>query len=293
MPELSVIMVNYNTFTTTCRAIESVFTYCTTLDFELILVDNGSEETAPAPFKERFPSLILVESKRNLGFAGGNNLGIQAAKGKYLLLLNPDVILQSDALSLALNRLKSSSRPTILGIKLTYEDGSIQHTAQPLPSLFLEILVCLRFQKLMSASARARYLQGPYVEQEQELEAGWLWGAFLMFERTALQAFDQQRLPEDFFLYGEDMQWCWQWKRKGYTRLYSPVATAIHLQAQSPAPERMQLMLENEYQLVLSMKGWWYAKALFFIRMVTFLSVKSPSLREQALRIRRTIFQSK
>lgn len=284
-------MVNYNTFTITSKAISLVYEHTQGVDFEFILVDNGSDQSPAEGFSEQFPNLKLIRSEHNLGFAGANNLGLSIASGPYILLLNPDVWLQSNAIALALNRLRTSNRPTILGIKLTFEDGTTQHTAQPLPSLRMELMFFFRLQKLYSSQNRARKFLGSYFSHDREIEAGWLWGAFLLFHQDALKVFDQHRLPQDFFLYAEDMQWGWIWKNHGYSMLFSPVASAVHLQSQSPNAGREQMMLDHEYALVSQMKGKIYAFLLLLVRMLTFYSVGSQTLKAQAERIRQKLFK--
>ena len=87
---VSVIIINYNTFQLTCDCISSVLKHTKMVSYEIVLVDNASTERNPALFLEKFPSIKLVKSEKNLGFAGGNNLGINIATGDYFFLINND-----------------------------------------------------------------------------------------------------------------------------------------------------------------------------------------------------------
>ena len=89
--ELSVIIINYNTFALTNKCIETIYQFTKGVEFEIILVDNASAECDADLFKKNFPDITLIKSTTNLGFSGGNNLGIQQASGEYILLLNSDI----------------------------------------------------------------------------------------------------------------------------------------------------------------------------------------------------------
>ena len=95
--QLSIIIINYNTFTLTCNCIRSIHEKLTGLSYEIVLVDNASVERDPNEFKALFPDIVLVASKENTGFTGGNNLGLKHASGEYILLLNSDTELINNA----------------------------------------------------------------------------------------------------------------------------------------------------------------------------------------------------
>src|SRR6185436_7017921 len=99
MPRVSVILINYNTFALTGDCIRSVINHTKGVEYEIIVVDNASTETDPGRFLIDFPSIKLVKSAVNAGFARGNNLGIEKATGDHILLLNNDTILQDDSIS--------------------------------------------------------------------------------------------------------------------------------------------------------------------------------------------------
>src|SRR4030095_1669405 len=105
--DISIIIINYNTFTITSDCIRSVVQFTSGGSHEIILVDNASTECDPENFLKEFPQLILVKSAVNAGFANGNNLGIQRARGEYILLLNSDTILREDSIFKCLNYLKA------------------------------------------------------------------------------------------------------------------------------------------------------------------------------------------
>src|ERR1700679_2214851 len=95
--ELSIIIINYNTFGLTCNCIQSIYDKLTDVEYEIVLVDNASVECDPNLFKEKFSGITLVINPVNTGFTGGNNTGIEYSKGEYLLLLNSDTELINNA----------------------------------------------------------------------------------------------------------------------------------------------------------------------------------------------------
>ena len=157
---VSIIIINYNTFELTCACIQSVLDKTLDINFELILVDNASVECDPGLFSQKFPSIKLIRSGTNLGFAGGNNLGIKVAKGEYILLLNSDTVLKNNAIKISCDRLKSSPGIGVLSCKLLYPDERVQPVAGRFPSLRRELRNLLRLNKGLSQEQRAEMFLG-------------------------------------------------------------------------------------------------------------------------------------
>src|SRR5580658_1229872 len=123
---VSVIIVNYNTFQITCDCIESTIKQTKVVPYEIILVDNASPNDNPDEFLIKFPAITLIKSKENGGFAKGNNLGIAAATGDIILLLNSDTLLTEDSISAAAIKLQSMPGTGALSVRLVYPDGKFQ-----------------------------------------------------------------------------------------------------------------------------------------------------------------------
>ena len=136
---VSVIIINYNTFDITCNCIRSVIEHTKGVAYEIILVDNASTKGNPDDFLEQFPSIVLVKSKDNGGFAKGNNLGIEHAKGDIILLLNSDTLLIEDSISIAANYIEQNPS-LILTTKLLYENRKYQNNARKFRSIKNEVL---------------------------------------------------------------------------------------------------------------------------------------------------------
>src|SRR5579859_6527191 len=123
--DVSVIIVNYNTFALTCACVQSIIDNTKDLHYEIILVDNKSTEINPDEFVKKFRAIILIKSETNVGFAKGNNLGINRSSGKYILLLNSDTVLLNNAISCAMNFLEREPRVGVVSAKLVYPDGRV------------------------------------------------------------------------------------------------------------------------------------------------------------------------
>lgn len=226
--DVSIIIVNYNTFDLTCNCIQSIYDNTYEVTFEIILVDNASTECSPMLYKEKFPNISLIISDYNLGFAKGNNLGIQVARGNYILLLNSDTELVNNAVLMSWEKLSLDSTIGAISGKLIYPNGEVQPVAGRFPSIRTELYELFRLNKFITKKQRAELFLGTEFDYNSEKEVDWIWGAFFMFPKYILDQFEGKKLPDDLFMYGEDVQWCYRIKRLGYRIVYFSEAVIIH-----------------------------------------------------------------
>lgn len=227
--DVSVIIINYNTFNYTCDCIRSVIKNTAGIVYEIILVDNASTECDPVLFYQKFPSVHLVRSEKNLGFAGGNNLGLEKASGQNILLLNSDTIVTDNAIG---NMFKKCAGIKNLGaatVKLTYPDGRIQPAAQSFYSLTAHILFTTRLYKLFKNLYKRK--KGNF-DFTKNFTADWIWGTFFYFPVSNLQ-YMGGRLSETYFMYSEDVEWCYLFKKNGLENYYFGEFSIIHLGGKS------------------------------------------------------------
>jgi GT2 family glycosyltransferase len=181
------------------------------LNFEIILVDNASTECDPDLFLENFPKIILIKSSVNLGFAGGNNIGLKHSKGDYILLLNSDTILLNDCISPCLNHLEKNRKIGVISPKLLNPDLSFQKNARKFKSIKLELLDFFRpIIKQTPYRFYSRVLLNQYFKGDFDTKCDWLCGAFLMVRKSDLDKLGG-KLDDRYFMYGEDQLWCWQY----------------------------------------------------------------------------------
>ncbi|QJX47560.1 glycosyltransferase family 2 protein [Hymenobacter taeanensis] len=227
--DLSIVIINYNTYELTKQCIQSVYRSTVGLEYEVVLVDNASIEVDPDVFLINFPRLKLIKSEVNLGFAGGNNLGISECKGRFILLLNSDTIVKDDSIIKAFAFLNQSPEIGVVSSRLVFPDGRHQSAAQRFPSIKYTLFELLRLQKIFSKAYRGRFMLGSFFDNRQTVEVDWVWGTFFMFRKEILDKLPGNRLNEDFFMYCEDMQWCWDIKKLGYKIYLYAEAEVVHI----------------------------------------------------------------
>ena len=267
---VSVIIVNYNTFELTCNCIESVAKY-TKCPYEVIVVDNASTKDNPHDFLVRFPDVKLIKSTENGGFAKGNNLGIAAAKGDIILLLNSDAYLVADAICPAADFLLNNKSVGALTPKLVYEDGKYQHNVRKFRSIGNEILDLIRpLLMLLPYRKRSGIMLNQYFKGDYNTFCDWVSGAFMMFRKDVLIKLPNQKLDERFFMYGEDQLWCYQFSQLGYRSYYMADTTVVHIaNASTEQAKQLKLLktiLNRELEIMKYRKG----KGLYYL---TFRSI--------------------
>lgn len=225
---VSIIIINYNTYSLTSKCIKSIYANTHDVAFEIILIDNASTECNPDSFKTLFPNITLFKSETNVGFAKGNNLGLSLSKNDIILFLNSDTELTEDSISICYNHLISKEDIGAITCKLKYPNNLIQHNCQSFPSAIKMLVEKLRLHKLIRRTRRSRYLQGIYWDYETEGFPDWIWGTFFMFKRKVLLKLPNKKLHDDYFMYIEDIQWCLDFRKANIRILYTPKTTVIH-----------------------------------------------------------------
>ncbi len=224
---LSIITINYNGVKDTCELIESLPTDDESL--EVIVVDNASTQDEATEIENRFPHIIVIRSKENLGFAGGNNLGIQAAHGKYLFFLNNDTLLEvrgkrlevRDLFLPLINRLESDERIGMVCPKIRFTWGTqpIQYAGYtPLSS------ITLRNKSIGCGEEDHGQYDTPH-------PTPYAHGAAMMVKREMIEK--TGLMPECYFLYYEELDWSVMIRRAGYEIWYEPACTIFHKESQT------------------------------------------------------------
>jgi GT2 family glycosyltransferase len=236
--QLSVIIVNYNTFLLTCNCIRSLKEKLHDLTYEIVLVDNASTERDPTEFKQLFPDINLVISPTNTGFTGGNNMGIAHTSGEYLLLLNSDTELINNAPKICYDYMLQHPEVGMTTAQLVYPDGRIQYNTRRFRTIGWELAEVLPVYKLLPKEKREHLMLHHYFDHQSVASVDWVWGAFMMFPRSILQQLKGQKLSDDFFMYCEDVLWCWEFKQLGYEIHFLPQAKIMHVHRGSVSKDK-------------------------------------------------------
>ena len=271
---VSIIIINYDKVNLTIECIKSIYAKTISIKFEIIVVDNASPTECPDILLTKFPDIQLIKSSNNLGFAGGNNLGLKHTKGNQILLLNNDTILENDAVSICSNYLDSHQDCAVVGPKIfNFSDNNIQHNCQRFPSPTWNIIEFLRIQKLLTPNQRGKLLFGSFFNHDEEANPDWLWGTFFMFPKKVLDNFNLGKLPDTFFMYFEDMQWCLELNRKGLKTAFEPKAKIRHHMKGSQGNKK-QMMVENQKKFLKLYFPWWYRELLRFTDFLLSVSTR-------------------
>ena len=234
MPDrlLSVIVVSFNTRDVTRECLRRVYAYGAGLDMEVIVVDNASRDDSAAMVAAEFPRATLLRTERNLGFAGGNNVGVREARGRYLLLLNSDAYLFPDTLPATLKAMEEHPDWGILGVKLVGLDEKMQPSARMLPSPWSKFLVISGIASRFRHSPR---LGGPdfsWWDHASARTVGWVPGAYFLVRRELFAAIGLLN-EERYFLYFEEIEFCLLAARAGWPVIFYPHAACVHLGGRS------------------------------------------------------------
>jgi GT2 family glycosyltransferase len=243
-PLLSILIVSWNVRDLLRDCIRSVYAH-TKLSpelWELIVVENNSADGSSKMIAEEFPDVILLRSRENLGFAGGNNLGFRICRGNWILLLNPDTILLDDAIDRMLQEIALRDKAAVLGCNLRNADGSFQRwTGGRVPNLPNVICHFLLLYKVLPPFLLPAPL---YLEREpaETIRVGWVSGACMMLRRSAL---GNSLFDERFFMYCEDVDLCRRLSADNWEIWFSPHIRIIHLEGKSLAGQNPAVQLEK------------------------------------------------
>lgn len=198
---------------------------------ETIIFDNGSTDGSADMVREDFPRVHLMESEVNLGFTKGNNLAIGQSEGRYILLLNPDTEVVGDALGTMVAYMEAHPRVGALGPQLLNPDGTTQSSRRRFPTLATAFLESTVLQPWFQGS---RILKRYYLldRPDDEIQpVDWAVGAALLIRREALHQVGL--LDEEFFMYSEELDWCYRLKAQGWEVVYLPTAQVVHQEGRS------------------------------------------------------------
>ena len=238
--ELTVLIVSYNAKFHLKKCLRSLYDETSHRPLEVIVVDNASTDGSLSMATRDFPEIVAIGSPDNLGFAGGNNLGMRKAKGQYLLLLNNDAFVKPGAVDTMLRIMKERPDIGVLGPLLRNEDGSVQISYGDMINFHAEAN-----QKILSKFYQSgnRFFRN-YIEKRSKQEAypDWVSGACMMFRAELLDKVGY--FDDGFFMYTEEVDYCQRVRGAGYRVLYTPEAEVIHLRGKSTEGNREKATFE-------------------------------------------------
>jgi len=233
--KLSVIIVNYNIRYFLEACIQSVQDALETIDSEIIVVDNNSPDDSCKMVREKFPEVTLIENKENYGFSKANNQGVSKAKGQYVLILNPDTIVDKDTFIKILDFAKTRHNFGALGVKLIDGKGAyLSESKRGLPTPMVSFYKLIGFTSKNTGKYYANHLK--------ENETGVieiLVGAFMLMTRKVYN--EVHGFDEKYFMYGEDIDLSYKILNKGYQNYYYADTVTIHYKGESTIKDAKSL----------------------------------------------------
>ena len=226
-PDVSVVVVSYNTRDILRRCLARLTEELVAVNGEAIVVDNASADGSADMVAREFPQVRLLRSAVNLGFAAGNNRGFALARGRYVVLLNPDAFLGSGALALALAHMEGAPRVGIAGGRLQDPAGRLQPSGRLFPSLLNEALVTSGLAARYPRSRLFGRFDRTWADPGQAAQVDWVPGAFTIIRGRALG--ETGGFDERFFLYYEEVDLCRRMTQAGYEVWYWPDVVVTHI----------------------------------------------------------------
>ena len=250
MDDVDVGMVTFNTRDVTVDALERFVASTSDLPVRLLVHDNASTDGSAAAIRERFPTADVVAGERNVGFAAGMNRLIERSSAPWFLALNSDAWPEPGAIETLVATGGEHPSAAAVAPRLLRPDGSLEHSTLPFPSLAVAAITAIGgYQRLLPKRSRRLALVGAWNHDEAR-EVDWAVGAALLIRRSALDAVGG--FDESFFMYAEDLEWCWRARTRGWTIRFEPSAVVRHLGNVSGAKvygrDRTKAHVENSYR---------------------------------------------
>lgn len=226
MVDLSIIIVNYRSKGLVKTCLKGIYQAHIQRSFEIIVVDNASHDGCVEMVHEFYPGVKTIAAKENLGLAFGNNLGIRASRGAYLLIINPDIAVFEGMVEKMIEYLEKNSHVALLGPKLINPDQTVQSSIYRFPTP----VVPLYRRTPLGRLPWAKTILSEYVlagrDRNVPRPVDWVLGACMLIQRQAYEVIGD--MDERFFLYFEDVDWCRRFWSAGYEVHYFPGASLVH-----------------------------------------------------------------
>jgi GT2 family glycosyltransferase len=261
---LTIIIVTWNNSKEIGNCLQSLGNL--PIENEVWVVDNNSSDDTVKIIRDNFPQVNLIANENNSGFAKANNQAIECSKSKYVLVLNPDTVVSEATIPTAIAELEKLPQAGMLGVKILNEDGSLQPSCFPFPSPLINFIEQFGLYRFYSDKSRADKFLSTFWAHNEARRIDWIMGAFMLVRREAIEKAGS--LPEQYFMYGEDLDWGFQMRKAGYEVWFTPLATVLHYGNKSgeqlPSKWGIVKRCESKYLFCRSAYGFMAAKFIEF-----------------------------
>jgi GT2 family glycosyltransferase len=274
---LSIIIVNYKSQVFLHQCLTSIYQKVKGVDFEVVVVDNASNDNGLQKIKENFLKVKLIINTVNLGFSMACNQVLREVESQYVLLLNPDTEILDSNLEKMIGFLEENSRVGVLGSKILDDKGDEQRTAFPKRTVLREILDIIPYMKLeriLPVNWTDRFYDKLIKESEDPFEVFWVTGACLLMRKKVLD--EVGFLDENLFLFSEDVDFCWRAKKGHWKVMFFPLFRIVHNLGGSSLEDTgsLYLRLFHSYARRVYFGHKYYSRlGNFLIRIVMFIDL--------------------
>lgn len=284
-PAVSVVIVNWNTREILRDCLRTVYEQTKNVEFEVIVVDNASTDGSADMIRTGFPQTLLLVNSANRGFAAANNQGMEAAKGRYVLLLNSDTLVLDGAIDKMIRFAEAHPEAAATACRVLNSDRTWQPTCFLFPSALNLLIAALYLNKLFPRSrlwGRERMTWWDGLEARVvEVVAG----CFILVRRDVIERVGV--LDESYFMYGEEADWCYRFRKAGWKVLFTPAAQIVHLGGVSSAQLKGPMCLQLRASLLLFLRkhrgmasyvaGCAFVSLFFLLRLPVWLATAAAS----------------
>lgn len=284
--DVSIVIVNWNTRDILHDCLESIYRGTRTVGFEVIVIDNASMDDSVQMIRSDFPKVVLIENSENRGFAAANNQGMAIAKGRYVLLLNSDTIVLEDAIDKVVAFADTHPEAGMVGCRVLNADRTLQRSCFMFPSV---LNMALWVSYLFKVFPRSRFFgrdRMTWWDGDDVREVDVLTGCFMLVRREAMEQVGP--MDERFFMYFEETDWCYRFKKSGWKIIFTPSGEIIHLGGTSSKKVRAGMVNQWRKSMLLyyrkhkSMAAYisaWTLMTLFLLTRMPYWRLKAVAAR--------------
>ncbi|MCD1259511.1 glycosyltransferase family 2 protein [Paenibacillus athensensis] len=270
--DISILIVSFNTRKLTLECLQSVYASQTEYEFEVTVIDNDSSDDSVSQIRKHFPQVRVIANRQNVGFAKANNQGIALANGRYVLLLNSDTTVEADTLQKMTDFMEEHPHAGAGGCRVDLPDGSLDKACKrgfPTPSA--SFYYAFGIARLFPRVPRFNQYQLGYLDPQQTHKIDCLVGAFMLVRKAVIDQIGP--LDEQFFMYGEDIDWCYRIKQAGWDVYYYPGTRIIHHKGASSRRKPLKIVYEFHRAMAIFHNKHYSSRYPFWINGLVYTGV--------------------
>jgi len=274
--DVSIIIVNWNTKGLLRDCLESVYAHAGDVDYEVIVIDNASADGSADMVRNNFKQAVLIENQDNRGFARANDQGMVVARGRYVLLLNSDTVVLENAIVNTVRFADANPQVAVVGCQVLNPDGTIQQTCFMFPSILNMVLSSSYLSKFFPQSRFFGRERMTWWDRSDTRQVDVVTGCFMLVRRKAIEQVGV--MDERFFMYCEETDWCYRFRKNGWKVMFAPVGQIIHLGGQSTAKDPVAMLVQLRLSILKFIRKHhgWLAHLIARSLTVLFFAVRLP-----------------